>query len=91
MNAPPFRNISRSCPSFPKTAIGKIFKPELRKLALARVYGTALAEAGLAVEVAEVVDDKKRGLTARLRRTAEVEDQAVIDCLGRFTRPWEWT
>ena len=78
-------------PELPKTAIGKIFKPELRKLALARVYGTALAEAGLAVEVAEVVDDKKRGLTARLRRTAEVEDQAVIDCLGRFTRPWEWT
>ena len=38
-----------------------------------------------------VFDDKKRGLTARLRRTAEVEDQAVIDCLGRFTRPWEWT
>ncbi|WP_374424138.1 acyl-CoA synthetase [Paracoccus sp. (in: a-proteobacteria)] len=78
-------------PELPKTAIGKIFKPELRKLALARVYGTALAEAGLAVEVAEVVDDKKRGLTARLRRTAEVEDEAVIDCLGRFTRPWEWT
>ncbi len=78
-------------PELPKTAVGKIFKPELRKLALARVYGAALAEAGLAVEVVEVVDDKKRGLTARLRRTAEVEDQAVIDCLGRFTRPWEWT
>ncbi len=77
-------------PELPKTAIGKIFKPELRKLALARIYGAALSEAGLTVEVAEIVDDKKRGLVARLRRTGEVEEQAVRDCLGRFTRPWEW-
>ena len=74
----------------PKTAVGKIFKPDLRKMAIKRVYDAALAEAGLAAEVAEVVDDKKRGLVARLARKGKVDDQAVTECLGRLTRPWEW-
>lgn len=74
----------------PKTAVGKIFKPDLRKLAIKRVYDAALAKAGLAVEVAEVVDDKKRGLVVRLARKGTVDDQALADCLGQFTRPWEW-
>ncbi len=74
----------------PKTAVGKIFKPDLRKLAIRRVYDAALAEAGLTVGVAEVIDDKKRGLVARLARQGTVEDRAVADCLGQFTCPWEW-
>ncbi|HRM74795.1 MAG TPA: AMP-binding protein, partial [Paracoccus sp. (in: a-proteobacteria)] len=74
----------------PKTAVGKIFKPDLRKMAIKRVYDAALSDAGLAVEVSEVVDDKKRGLVARLSRKGAVDEQAVTDCLGRFTRPWEW-
>ncbi|MFC3568362.1 acyl-CoA synthetase [Paracoccus simplex] len=74
----------------PKTAVGKIFKPDLRKLAIKRVYDAALAKAGLAVEVAEVVDDKKRGLVVRLARKGTVDEQALADCLGQFTRPWEW-
>ncbi|RQP06708.1 MAG: acyl-CoA synthetase [Paracoccus sp. BP8] len=77
-------------PELPKTAVGKIFKPDLRKLAIKRVYDEALAEAGLAVEVAEVVDDRKRGLVARLARRGTVDDKAVADCLGQFTLPWEW-
>jgi len=77
-------------PELPKTAVGKIFKPDLRKLAIKRVYDEALAGAGLAVEVAEVVDDRKRGLVARLARRGTVDDKAVADCLGQFTLPWEW-
>ncbi|WP_323716837.1 acyl-CoA synthetase [Paracoccus aminovorans] len=77
-------------PELPKTAIGKIFKPDLRKLAITRVYDDALAGAGLAARVGSVVDDKKRGLVARLDRTGTVDEQAVADCLGQFTRPWEW-
>ncbi|UFM65063.1 acyl-CoA synthetase [Paracoccus sp. MA] len=77
-------------PELPKTAVGKIFKPDLRKLAIKRVYDEALAGAGLAVEVAEVVDDRKRGLVARLARRGTVNDKAVADCLGQFTLPWEW-
>jgi fatty-acyl-CoA synthase len=74
----------------PKTAVGKVFKPDLRRLAITRVYDAALAEAGLPVRVSEVVEDKKRGLVARLTRSAPVEDQAVQSVLGSFTQPWDW-
>ncbi|MCY1128517.1 acyl-CoA synthetase [Frigidibacter sp. RF13] len=77
-------------PELPKTAVGKIFKPDLRRLAIQRVYGKALAEAGIAAEVAEVVEDKKRGLVARLERKGPVDEAAVVHLLGQFTRPWEW-
>ena len=38
----------------------------------------------------EVVEDKKRGLVARLAREGEVDEAAVKAKLGEFTRPWEW-
>ncbi|MCI2395091.1 acyl-CoA synthetase [Aliiroseovarius sediminis] len=75
----------------PKTAVGKVFKPELRKSAITRVYNKALADAGHAAQVVEVIDDKKRGLVARLRATGDVDREAVSHCLGEFTRPFEWT
>jgi len=74
----------------PKTAVGKVFKPDLRRRAITRVYDSALSEAGLAVRVAAVVDDKKRGQVARLTRVPGVDDAAVMAVLGSFTRPWEW-
>jgi fatty-acyl-CoA synthase len=77
-------------PELPKTAVGKIFKPDLRKLAIRRVYDAALAEAGLAVRVREVFEDKKRGLVARIERTGPVDKEALRHKLGEFTRPWDW-
>ncbi|MDJ0993718.1 MAG: acyl-CoA synthetase [Dinoroseobacter sp.] len=74
----------------PKTAVGKVFKPDLRKSAITRVYTAALEEAGLNAVVAEVTEDKKRGLVARLVKTGDVTDDAVGDVLGNYTRPWEW-
>ncbi|MFC7703272.1 acyl-CoA synthetase [Plastorhodobacter daqingensis] len=74
----------------PKTAVGKVFKPDLRKRAIARVYNAALSEAGHAAEVVDVFEDKKRGLVARLRRTGPVDEAALSKTLGEFTRPWEW-
>jgi fatty-acyl-CoA synthase len=74
----------------PKTAVGKIFKPGLRKLAIVRVYNAALANADVAAEVVDVVEDKKRGLVARIVRTGTAADEDVIRALGAFTRPWEW-
>lgn len=77
-------------PQLPKTAVGKIFKPDLRRMAIARVYDEALTNAGIAAEVSEVVEDKKRGLVARLKRKGPTDDAAVGHLLGQFTRPWEW-
>jgi hypothetical protein len=49
-----------------------------------------LAEAGVAAEVAEVVEDRRLGLVAHLRRTGEAGDEEVARALGAFTRPWAW-
>ncbi|MDF3607679.1 acyl-CoA synthetase [Paracoccus sp. DMF-8] len=75
-------------PELPKTAVGKIFKPDLRKMAIKRVYDAALAETG--AYVTTVVEDKKRGLVARLGRADTTDPDAVTARLGQFTRPWEW-
>ncbi|SEQ47965.1 acyl-CoA synthetase [Thalassovita taeanensis] len=74
----------------PKTAVGKVFKPDLRKRAIARVYNAALAEAKLNAQVVSVVDDKTRGLVAQVRKTGVVHEDEVGHVLGAFTRPWTW-
>ncbi|MFP4274947.1 MAG: acyl-CoA synthetase [Paracoccaceae bacterium] len=71
----------------PKTAVGKVFKPDLRKRAITRVYNAALDEAGLDARVVAVVDDKTRGLVAQV--AGEAGDDAIGHVLGTFTRPWE--
>ncbi|KNG94994.1 acyl-CoA synthetase [Pseudaestuariivita atlantica] len=71
----------------PKTAVGKVFKPDLRKSAITRVYNEALSSAGVDAKVVSVIDDKKRGLVAQVEGSAD--DDAVTDVLGSFTRPWE--
>jgi acyl-CoA synthetase (AMP-forming)/AMP-acid ligase II len=74
----------------PKTAVGKVFKPDLRKSAISRVYVAALEGAGVNAVVAQVSEDKKRGLVAHLVKTGDVTDQDVSEILGQFTRPWQW-
>ncbi len=59
--------------------------------AITRVYNDALEEAGLAARVTEVVEDKKRGLVARVDPRGESDREAVATLLGNFTRPWDWT
>ena len=75
----------------PKTAVGKIFKPDLRRSAITRVYNAALAEDGVGAHVVKVVEDKQRGLVARLEKSdAKVTDEAVSEVLGSFITQWEW-
>ncbi len=74
----------------PKTAVGKVFKPDLRARAITRVYDAALSEAGLAARVAQVVEDKKRGQVAMLEKTGDVDTTEVTRVLGAYTRPWDW-
>jgi len=74
----------------PKTAVGKVFKPELRKMAITRVYNAALSKADHAAVVTRVVESKKRGLVAQITKTGKVDAEAVKHLLGEFTRPWEW-
>ena len=74
----------------PKTAVGKIFKPALRKEAIARVYNEALEAAGLTARVTEVTDDKKRGLVALVERNGADAD-AVSKVLDDYVRPWDFS
>lgn len=74
----------------PKTAVGKVFKPDLRRRAMMRVFDATLAEAGLEVRVAQVVEDKKRGLVARLARTNAADEAVAAKLMGEFACPWEW-
>ncbi len=71
----------------PKTAVGKILKNDLRKIAIERIYNESLAAAGVDAKVTEVVEDKKRGLLAKVSGGAE--DAAITEVLGAFSRPWE--
>ena len=74
----------------PKTAVGKVFKPDLRRRAMRRVFDGALEAKGLPARVAEVVEDPKRGLVARLERTGGGRDDEVAAVMGEFATPWEW-
>ena len=74
----------------PKTAVGKVFKPDLRKRAITRVYNAALSEAGIAAEVTSVIESKKLGLVAQIGKTGDVDEAAINAVLGEFTRPWAW-
>ena len=74
----------------PKTAVGKVFKPDLRKRAITRIYNAELEKAGLAAKVVEVIDSKKRGLLAKVEKTSDVDEAKLGHILGQFTRPWEW-
>ena len=74
----------------PKTAVGKIFKPDLRKRAIMRVLSAALADAEIAAHVVSVSEDKKRGLVAHVATTGTVNEEALRHKLGEFTVPWDW-
>ncbi len=74
----------------PKTAVGKVFKPDLRRSAITRIYNSALEEAGQSARVSHVVEDKKLGLVAHLSGKSDNDHEAVTRALGSFTRPWDW-
>ncbi|HRO14182.1 MAG TPA: acyl-CoA synthetase [Paracoccus sp. (in: a-proteobacteria)] len=66
----------------PKTAVGKIFKPDLRRRAIMRVLNAALSDSG--ARVTEVFEDRKRGLVARIDRGG-ADESALRRILGSYT------
>ena len=78
-------------PELPKTAVGKVFKPDLRKQSIAHVFDQALADAGLELKVTQVIDDKHRGMIAYLSgNRSSVSDEQVNEVLGEFIPLWDW-
>ena len=74
----------------PKTAVGKVFKPDLRRMAITRVFNAALEKAGQETEILEVIEEKRRGLVARVARRKGVDEARVAEILGSFAVPWDW-
>ncbi len=78
-------------PELPKTAVGKVFKPALRALAIGRVLDAELAAAGATARVTEVVEDRRLGLVAVVAPGGGGrDDPRVLATLGGFTIPWRW-
>jgi len=77
-------------PELPKTAVGKIFKPDLRRLAITRVIDGALIAAKLPHRVKDVAEDRRRGLLVRIDHH-ETGDEEAAAILNSFTGPWEWS
>ena len=73
----------------PKTPIGKIFKPELRKRAIMRVYDDALEKSGLSARVQEVIDHPKKGLTAVIAKNGVKDIKQIGKVLDKFIFSWE--
>ncbi len=71
----------------PKTAVGKVFKPDLRKMAIRRVYGAALEKAGVHADI-EVVEDRKLGLVAEIVPRGAMSEADVKSALDMFPRPF---
>jgi hypothetical protein len=71
----------------PLTAVGKIFKPELRKKAITRVFSEALSEAGVSATVSKVEEHPKEGLKAHISGVKNTEEVGRI--LNPFTFGWE--
>jgi fatty-acyl-CoA synthase len=68
-----------------------VFKPDLRRLAIRRVFDAALAKSGSESRVAEVIEDRRRGLVALLVPGAGGRDEPrVLETLGCFVTPWQW-
>ena len=74
-------------PMLPKTAVGKVFKPDLRARALRRVYAEALERDGIEATVA-VTDDPRMGMVAEVTAAPDVTDDALKRVLDGFARPW---
>jgi fatty-acyl-CoA synthase len=75
----------------PKTAVGKVFKPDLRRRAIGRTFDAALAAAGSGARVAQVEEDRSRGLVAVIAPgPAGKADAAATETLRGFVVPWRW-
>ena len=68
----------------PKTAVGKVFKPDLRRMAIIRTHGEALEAAGLKASI-EVVEDKKLGLVSVITPLSpDTTEEKIRETLGGF-------
>jgi len=74
--------------ALPVTPVGKIFKPALLQIEIAKVIEHEAAQGGLGGVELDIRQDSRRGLVALIR--AGANRQALEQRLGKFTFPIEW-
>ncbi|HBN9689360.1 MULTISPECIES: acyl-CoA synthetase [Pseudomonas] len=74
--------------ALPLTPVGKIFKPALQQLEIARVVRHEAITLGLSNVSVEVVQDARHGLVAHIRAGAEQHELA--QALGQYSFRHEW-
>jgi fatty-acyl-CoA synthase len=67
----------------PMTAVGKIFKPRLRQLAIEQVYAEALQASGIAAAIT-VRADQRLGTVVTVRLADAASRSAATDALARL-------
>jgi acyl-CoA synthetase (AMP-forming)/AMP-acid ligase II len=72
----------------PKTHVGKIFKPDLRRMAIRRVYTDALRQKGINAEV-RCIKDKKAGQIAIIKPKAGATEDQIAEVLNGFAGAWK--
>lgn len=71
----------------PLTAVGKIFKPELKRRELVDAIACALTEVDIEASAIEVLDDKRRGMTVVVTLADSRRRDEVSALLGKFAVP----
>ncbi|MEM6474358.1 MAG: AMP-binding protein, partial [Planctomycetota bacterium] len=75
-------------PAMPQTAVGKVSKLDLRKMAIQRVFDESLRLADLPYRTTAVSNDKKTGMVAELNEVNETDRDTVDRILGAFPVGW---
>ncbi len=73
--------------ALPLTAVGKVFKPDLRKHAIAVALQTELGKQALSVADISVRQDRERGMVAVVSLGASADAEQVEAALSDFTLP----
>lgn len=72
----------------PLTAVGKIYKPELKRREAKDALESALREAGVSFLALEIAHDASRGMVAQLQLDDPASGEAARQVLGRFALPF---
>lgn len=75
----------------PKTAVGKVFKPDLRKRAIKRVLNHRMQSENLPSTVTDVHEIANVGLSAIIANTPQSEKERVEQILDEYGVNWQWS
>ena len=75
-------------PSIPLTAVGKVYKPQLRMLATQHALVQRLTSAGLVDCVDVTVEESARGILARFQIRSNINEQTVELAIKELMKPF---